>query len=67
MVAVFRAAFRDYADNLAPGEVGTLPVIAADRRQARTVMRYIVGVLDNVPMLRHLVANRTKETNLNTL
>jgi len=62
LVAVYLACFRDYRAHLAPGEVGTLAVIAADRRQARTVMRYIVGFLDGVPMLRQLVANRTKET-----
>ena len=62
LVALYLACFRDYRDVLAPGEVGTLPVIAADRRQARTVMRYITGFLDAVPMLRQLVVNRTKET-----
>ena len=34
-IAVFLAAFKDYRGVLAGGEVGTLPVIAADRRQAR--------------------------------
>jgi hypothetical protein len=62
LIAVYLACFREYADKLAQGEVGTLPVIAADRRQARTVMRYIVGFLEGVPMLSQLVANRTKET-----
>jgi hypothetical protein len=62
LVAVFLACFRDYGDKLAPGEVGTLAVIAADRRQARVVFRYIVGFLEGVPMLRQLVVNRTKET-----
>src|SRR5262245_34754541 len=36
LVAVYLACFREYAPVLAPGEVGTLAVIAADRRQART-------------------------------
>jgi phage terminase large subunit-like protein len=62
LVALYLACFRDYRGTFAPGEVGTLPVIAADRRQARTVMRYITGFLDEVPMLRQLVTNRTKET-----
>jgi len=62
LVAVYLACFRDYRSVLAPGEVGTLAVIAADRRQARTIMRYIAGFLDAVPMLRQLIANRTKET-----
>ena len=62
LVALYLACFRAYRDLLAPGEVGTLPVIAADRRQARTVMRYITGFLDAVPMLKAMVTNRTKET-----
>jgi hypothetical protein len=62
LVALYLACFRDYRKLLAPGEVGTLPVIAADRKQARTVMRYITGFLDAVPMLRQMVASRTKET-----
>jgi len=62
LIAVYLACFREYRGRLAPGEVATLPVIAADRRQARTVMRYISGFLDNVPSLSKLVANRTKES-----
>jgi hypothetical protein len=61
LVAVYLAAFRSYADVLAPGEVGTLAVIAADRRQARVVMRYIRAFLE-VPMLRQLVTAETKES-----
>ena len=37
--ATYAAAFRTYA--LAPGERGTVMVIAADRRQARILFRYI--------------------------
>ena len=54
--------FRDYADLLAPGEVGTLAIVAADRRQARVILRYINGFLDAVPMLSQMVAARTAET-----
>ena len=61
LVAVFLGCFRNYSKHLAPGEVGTLPVIAADRQQARTVMRYIVGFLEGVPMLKPLVVSRRKE------
>src|SRR5262245_5881014 len=54
LVAVFLACFKDYSPFLAPGERGTLMVIAADRRQARVVMRYITGFLE-VPMLAAMV------------
>ena len=42
-VAVFLAAFRDWRPFLGPGERGTIMVIAADRRQARVIMRYVTG------------------------
>lgn len=62
LVAVYAACFRDYSAVLAPGEVGTLAIIAADRRQARTIMRYIVGFLDAVPMLKAMVTAQTRES-----
>ncbi len=62
LVAVFLASFRDYREFFAPGERGTVMVIAADRRQARVVFRYIQGFLDSVPMLGQMVESRTKET-----
>src|SRR2546426_9292448 len=34
LIAVFLAVFRDYSRILAPGERGTVAIIAADRRQA---------------------------------
>jgi hypothetical protein len=36
-------------------------LLAADRRQARVVFRYVEGLLDGVPMLAALVARRTRE------
>jgi hypothetical protein len=41
VIAVFLAAFRDWRPHLGPGERGTIMVIAADRRQARVIMRYM--------------------------
>jgi len=61
MVAVYLACFRDYSAALAPGERGTLMVLAADRRQARTVFRYIAGLLEGVPMLEQLIEGRTSD------
>jgi hypothetical protein len=61
LVAVFLACFRNYDDVLAPGERGTLMVLAADRRQARTVFRYIDGLISGVPMLARMVESRTSE------
>jgi len=59
LLIVFLACFRRYA--LAPGERAVAMVIAADRRQARVVFRYLCGLIDAVPMLAALVATRTSE------
>jgi hypothetical protein len=60
LVAVYLATCRTY--RLAVGERGMLMVIAADRRQARVVFRYIGGFLDAVPALAALVERRTRES-----
>jgi hypothetical protein len=60
-VAVYLACFRDCGDLLAPGERGTLALIAADRQQARTVFRYVGGLLDGSPMLARLIERRTTD------
>ena len=61
-VAVFLACFRDYAPHLAPGEVPTIGVLAADRKQARTVFRYTLGLLQKVPLLAGEIADETADT-----
>jgi hypothetical protein len=61
-VAVFLAAFRDWRPFLGPGERGTIMIIAADRRQARVCMRYIIGLLRSVPMLAQLIESETRES-----
>jgi hypothetical protein len=60
LVAVYLACFRDYAGVLAPGERGTVMLIAADRRQARTLLRYVRGLLA-VPMLAAMVEREVAE------
>ncbi len=62
LVAVFLATFRDYRPFLQPGERATIAVIAADRKQARVIMRYVEGLLAGVPMLAQLVESTTKES-----
>jgi hypothetical protein len=41
---------------------GTVMVVAADRRQARTIMRYCLGLLKSVPMLAQLIEGETRES-----
>jgi len=62
IASVFLACFRDYRQVLAPGEQGTLPIVAADRRQARTVLRYVVGLLEGCPMLARMIVRKTGDT-----
>ena len=58
LVAVYLPCFRTY--RLARGERGVFMVMAADRRQARVVMRYVKGFLHSSPMLASLVARETQ-------
>jgi hypothetical protein len=62
LIAVFLACFHEYRQFLAPGERGTIVIIAADRKQARTIFRYIRGLLNGVPMLKRLVERATADT-----
>lgn len=60
-LAVYLAAFQDYRAKLAPGEVATVMTIAADRKQARAVMRYVSGLINENPMLRRMVLRENSE------
>ena len=62
LVAVYEAAFKDYSDRLSPGEVATVMVLAQDRKQARTVMRYVSGLLHSNPMLERMICREQQET-----
>jgi phage terminase large subunit-like protein len=61
LTAVYLATFHDWRRFLNVGERGTVMIVAADRKQARTIMRYITGLLRSVPMLRQLIENSTAE------
>jgi hypothetical protein len=62
LIAVFLASFRDYREYLGPGERGTIVVIAQDRKSARTILRYCLGLLNAVPMLRQTIQWHGKES-----
>ena len=55
LIAVYYATLIDWRPYLAIGEVATVAVIASDRDQAKVTMRYIRGLLRNVPILDELV------------
>ena len=55
LIAVYLATFKDWTPHLAPGERGTVMVIATDRRQARVIMRYVEALIREVPMLARAI------------
>jgi hypothetical protein len=58
LIGVFVALFRSYKKYLARGEVATVMIIASDRDQARTIMRYFDGILE-APLLRQKLKKKT--------
>lgn len=58
--ATFAATRRDWRAVLAPGETGTIPLIAADRSQARVALGYVRGLVQ-LPVFAPLVADVFKE------
>lgn len=59
LLAVHAACFYNYKPKLAAGKVATVMVLAADRRQARTVYRHISGLLRSSPMLARMIERET--------
>ena len=62
LVAVYLAFFRDYTPYLAPGEVATIMIVAADRRQARVVLKYVRAFIEAVPFFAKLLLRVSKES-----
>ena len=62
LLAVIPAVTFEPRGRLSAGEVATVMVIAEDRRQARSVYRYIAGLLRSCPMLEPLIKNETAES-----
>ncbi|MBI4828310.1 MAG: hypothetical protein HY804_05790, partial [Nitrospinae bacterium] len=61
LIAVYLASFKRYADVLAPGEIGTVMLIANDRKQARVLMRYVTGIFNASKILRKLVKKQGEQ------
>jgi len=62
LIAVYLATFRDYSAYIAPGEVPTVAVLAADRKQARVILGYCRGLLSAVPFLSPLLDDELIES-----
>src|SRR3954471_23643970 len=58
LIATWLAAFVDYRPYLDPGERGVVQVLAADRDQAKIILRYVKAFF-KVPMLAKMVERET--------
>jgi hypothetical protein len=58
-LAIYMACFRRYT--LAGGERGIVQIVAADRKQAKVILRYVLALIEGVPMLATMVENSTQE------
>src|SRR5262245_53620528 len=61
LIAVFLACVKSYVGLLAPGERGVGMLIAADRRQARVLRRYIGGLLHAHPSFAAMITRETAD------
>jgi hypothetical protein len=59
-LAVYIAALCKH--KLAPGETGLVICVAPDQKQARVCLDYCCGIMESVPMLANMIANRTADT-----
>ncbi|MEK1890736.1 MAG: hypothetical protein AAAB35_24870 [Phyllobacterium sp.] len=62
LIATYLATFRDYRQYLQQGERATIAVIAADRKQARVIMRYVRALLTQIPILSKTIQKETAES-----
>jgi hypothetical protein len=60
LIAAYLACFRDYSPHLVKNEHATIVVIAADRKQAQSIFRYMRGFL-SVPLLAGLIERETAD------
>lgn len=61
LLGVFLATMVDWSSYLSPGERGTIMIMAADRKQSRTIFRYIEAYLTRCQLLEPLVGRDTME------
>ena len=52
LIAVYEAVFVNHKDKLSAGEVATVMCISADRKQSRTVMRYIQATVLKIKKIK---------------
>jgi hypothetical protein len=62
LIAVFLACFVDWTAYLNRGERGVVLVVAADKKQARVIFRYVRAFLTRTPLLAPLIERETMDT-----
>jgi hypothetical protein len=62
LIAVFLACFVDWSRYLNRGERGVVLVVAADKKQARVIFRYVQAFLTQTPLLAPLIERETMDT-----
>lgn len=63
-IAVYVACCFDWTEHLDPGETGVVPVLAQDRRSARTIMGYIKAFLENRRLQSLVVSSQAESISL---
>jgi hypothetical protein len=61
LIASWLSCFCDWRPYLAPGEIGVVQILAADRAQARTTLRYLRSFITQHPILKQLVTREGQE------
>jgi hypothetical protein len=55
LIAIYLAAFHSWKKFLAPGETGSIVVVAASKPQAELLLEYVRAMLTECPMLKRLI------------
>ena len=62
LIACYLAVFKDWRPYLGPGEIATVMVVAADRKQARAIMQFVKGLLKGSKMLASAIKHERAES-----
>jgi hypothetical protein len=62
LIGVYLAAFFDYTPYLAPGEFATVAILASDKKQARSIFRFVSGMFKHVDLLGPMVESETQDS-----
>lgn len=62
MIGVYLAAFVDYRPYVAVGERVTVMLMSGDKKQARTLYRYVLSTLESVEMLKSMIVRVDAES-----